>query len=259
MLCIVMYPYCRFSMFVSLCWSHTFMFSPPGAHIMVQVLIDAYCTCLDIDSRAAARETPTTFLVISNLCLGIYTFEFLLLFAVDGRKILTDWTVVLDLLVIFCGFAELLVSAMVQGDPLNGINVVRVLRLGRILRLTRFLRKLRTLRELHKLATMMATCAKTLVWSFLLCFMVMTVWSMLMVETVNPLLQQLQEQSHVFDECGMRCQRSMTSVMEANLLLFQTVIAGEDNSLIPIVSFHCATSVYFILTVSICRDRCQEC
>lgn len=247
MLWIIIYPYCRFSMFVSLCWSHTFMFSPPGAHIMVQVLIDAYCTCLDIDSRAAARETPTTFLVISNLCLGIYTFEFLLLFAVDGRKILTDWTVVLDLLVIFCGFAELLVSAMVQGDPLNGINVVRVLRLGRILRLTRFLRKLRTLRELHKLATMMATCAKTLVWSFLLCFMVMTVWSMLMVETVNPLLQQLQEQSHIFDECGMRCQRSMTSVMEANLLLFQTVIAGEDNSLIPIVSFHCATSVYFIL------------
>ena len=31
------------------------------------------------------------------------------------------------------------------------------------------------------------------VWSFLLCFLVMTVWSMLMVETLHPLLQQLQE------------------------------------------------------------------
>jgi len=216
--------------------------------VVLIVLIDAYCTCLDIDSRAAARETPTTFLVISNLCLGIYTFEFLLLFAVDGRKILTDWTVVLDLLVIFCGFAELLVSAMVQGDPLNGINVVRVLRLGRILRLTRFLRKLRTLRELHKLATMMATCAKTLVWSFLLCFMVMTVWSMLMVETVNPLLQQLQEQSHVFDECGMRCQRSMTSVMEANLLLFQTVIAGDGwaEIAVPLIQAYPACAIIFM-------------
>jgi len=216
--------------------------------IVLIVLLDAYCTCLDIDSRAAARETPTTFLVISNLCLGIYTFEFLLLFVVEGRKILTDWTVVLDLLVIFCGFAELLVSAIVQGDPLNGINVVRALRLGRILRLTRFLRKLRTLRELHKLATMMATCAKTLVWSFLLCFMVMTVWSMLMVETVNPLLQKLQEQSGTFDECGMRCQRSMTSVMEANLLLFQTVIAGDGwaEIAVPLIQAYPACAIIFM-------------
>eukprot|EP00438_Fugacium_kawagutii_P001483 Skav202529 [mRNA] locus=scaffold2011:96440:96865:- [translate_table: standard] len=140
---------------------------------------------------------------------------------------MTDWSVVLDGLVILCGLAELVVSAVVGNDPLSGLNVVRALRLGRILRLTRFLRKLRTLRELSKLATMMATCAKTLLWSFLLCFMVMTVWSMLMVEAVNPLLQELQDEKGTFDECGMRCQRSMTSVMEANLLLFQTVIAGK--------------------------------
>jgi len=153
--------------------------------------------------------------------------EFFLHLAVEGFGILTDWAVLLDILVILSGIAELVVSAAVPDDPLSGMNVVRALRLGRILRLTRFLRKLRTFRELHKLATMMATCAKTLLWSFLLCFMAMTVWSMLMVETVNPLLQELQAVSGTFDECGMRCQRSMTSVMEANLLLFQTVIAGE--------------------------------
>lgn len=33
----------------------------------------------------------------------------------------------------------------------------------------------------------------------------------LMVEAVNPLMQQLQQESGTFTECGQRCQRAMTS------------------------------------------------
>ena len=40
---------------------------------------------------------------------------------------------------------------------------------------------------------MMATCMRTLLWSFLLCFVVMTVWAMLMVEIVHPTVQNMQE------------------------------------------------------------------
>ena len=36
---------------------------------------------------------------------------------------------------------------------------------------------------------MMATCLRTLLWSFMLCFVVMTVWAMLMVEVVHPVLE----------------------------------------------------------------------
>lgn len=216
--------------------------------IVMMVVVDAICTCRDIDARAKGEQTPTVFLVISNVCLGIYTLEFFLHLAVGGFGILTDWAVLLDILVILSGIAELVVSAAVPDDPLSGMDVVRALRLGRILRLTRFLRKLRTFRELHKLATMMATCAKTLLWSFLLCFMAMTVWSMLMVETVNPLLQELQAVSGTFDECGMRCQRSMTSVMEANLLLFQTVIAGDGwgEIAVPLIQAYPGSAIIFM-------------
>lgn len=55
-----------------------------------------------------------------------------------------------------------------------------------------------------------ATCAKTLVWSFLLCFLVMTVWSMLMVEMVHPLLQELRDRGSFMDCKG--CDRAMSSV-----------------------------------------------
>lgn len=57
-----------------------------------------------------------------------------------------------------------------------------------------------------------ATCAKTLVWSFLLCFLVMTVWSMLMVEMVHPLLK-----SSPLDECK-GCDRAKTQQGDAVML-----------------------------------------
>ena len=89
--------------------------------------------------------------------------------------------ILLDLFIVFCGYLELLLELLNVGG-LGGISVIRAVRLVRIFRLIRLLRKIRTLRELHKLATMMATCAKTLVWSFLLLSLVMTLWSMLMVD-----------------------------------------------------------------------------
>lgn len=101
--------------------------------IVMMVVVDAICTCRDIDARAKGEQTPTVFLVISNVCLGIYTLEFFLHLAVGGFGILTDWAVLLDILVILSGIAELVVSAAVPDDPLSGMNVVRALRLGRIL------------------------------------------------------------------------------------------------------------------------------
>jgi len=70
--------------------------------------------------------------------------------------------------------------------------------------------------------TMMATCLKALAWSFLFCFVIMTVWAMLMVEIVHPVIQEIQQEKGVFDGCE-QCVRSCQSVMDANLLLFKTV------------------------------------
>ena len=44
-------------------------------------------------------------------------------------------------------------------------------------------------------------------------------------QVVHPLIQQLQDESGVFDDCK-QCLHATRSVMDANLLLFKTVIAG---------------------------------
>ncbi|CAK9066752.1 Potassium voltage-gated channel protein eag, partial [Durusdinium trenchii] len=161
------------------------------ANFMVTVVFaDAYCTCRDIDARADGLSgPPRVFSVLSDLCLVLYTAELLMYIFINGIRILRDWMICMDVVIITCGYIELVFNWAGESEGVVGISIVRALRLVRIFRLIRLLRKIRTLRELHKLAMMMATCAKTLVWSFLLCFLVMTLWSMLMVETVHPLLQ----------------------------------------------------------------------
>ena len=105
----------------------------------------------------------------------------------------------------------------------------------------------RSTKELHKLVMMMATCLRTLLWSFMLCFVVMTVWAMLMVETIHPSLEEM----YLADElgsCDTQCIRSMSSVMDANLLIFKTVIAGDSwgEIAVPVIQKHPGTAIIFV-------------
>jgi hypothetical protein len=127
--------------------------------IVIVVFIDAYSTCRDIDARAKGQTTPEAFLVLSDLCLVLYTVELLLHISLQGLGILRDWMICMDLGIIVCGYLEMLLDAFMDSESVVRVGVVRALRLVRIFRLIRLLRKIRTLRELHKLATMMATLA----------------------------------------------------------------------------------------------------
>ncbi|CAJ1332441.1 unnamed protein product, partial [Effrenium voratum] len=127
-----------------------------------------------------------------------------------------------------CGYVEFFFNLLnMQDNILAKVGILRVLRLARIVRLMQLLRKSRSLKELQKLVTMLATCLKALLWSFLFCFVIMTVWAMLLVEIVHPLVMELNDATDVFQDCP-QCLRATSSVMHANLLLFKTVIAGDS-------------------------------
>lgn len=207
------------------------------------VLFDAYCTCADIDSRAVGKATPKEFAIFSDLCLVMYTIELFLNMAVKGREIFMDWTMILDVVIIMCGYGEFLLTLFADNDLVLSMGMFRAFRLARIVRLMRLLRKTRALRELQKLVTMMATCLKALVWSSVFCFFIMSVWAMFMVEVVHPIISE----PGLFDDC-VQCQTAAGSVMNANLLLFKTVIAGDSWGLIavPVIQAYPATAFIFI-------------
>ena len=61
------------------------------------VLVDAYCTCWDIDARAEAKgsglgqfSSAQIAQNISDVCLALYTFELVMSFVVSGWELLKD-------------------------------------------------------------------------------------------------------------------------------------------------------------------------
>ncbi|OLP76859.1 Developmentally-regulated G-protein 1 [Symbiodinium microadriaticum] len=209
------------------------------------IFADAYANCCDIDARAAGTELPLWLTIMSEVCLGIYTAEFLLSVFFDGWAMCCDRLKVLDALLVACGYIELLLNALLPGNVFSSLSVIRILRLVRILRLLKILRKVKALRELQKLIKMLNTCLKALFWSFCFCFLVMTVWAMLIVESVHPFVQDFPDES--FSDCNY-CEFATSSVMHANLLLFKTVIAGDGwgELAVPVILAAPETSIVFI-------------
>eukprot|EP00434_Breviolum_minutum_P032537 symbB.v1.2.028776.t1/scaffold3081.1/size64104/4 len=107
---------------------------------------------------------------------------------------------------------------------------------------------MRALRELQKLVLMASTCLKTLIWSFVFLMVVMTIWAMLLVEIVHPLIQEMhQKDPEIFQGCEY-CLRATNSVMNSNLLLFKTVIAGDSwgSLAVPVIENHPATAIIWV-------------
>ena len=192
------------------------------------ILVDAVCTIADIDYRAIGQKTPAVYPTISNICLGLYTAEVLTMWILRGRKAFRHWTMRLDIVIIMAGFTELALDSLASDIMIN-LGFVPILRMVRVLRLARLLKRLRAFRELQKLVRMMATCLRALFWSFVFCFMIMTVWAMLIVEFVHPIMTHMDSlASEQICQNWPACSTATSGVMEANLLLFKTVIAGDS-------------------------------
>ena len=212
------------------------------------VLTDAICTCIDVDARAAAEEPPPATQLIADLCLLVYSLETICLLTAKGSEVLRDWMVITDLVVIACGYLETILHHAGYGQFLQQFGLFRMLRLVRILRLTRLLRRTRGFRELQKLVRMMATCIKTLGWSLVFLFIIMTIWALLIVEVVHPLMKT-DDLAYAFETegCGDRCLRATSTVLHANLLLFKTVIAGDSwgEIAVPVIEAFPLTAIIF--------------
>lgn len=217
--------------------------------MVVVVLIDTCCTCNAIDARAGNRDPSLAVLWISDICLCLYTLEAVIWVTLTGMKFLQDWMMVMDVGIVSCGWLEILLTQFTAAADVLGfrIKVLRVLRLVRIFRPIRLLKRVRALRELYKLAMMMATVFRTLLWCFLLCFIVTTGWGMLMVEIVYPAVQDMHRTEGHFANCE-QCQRATSSVMDANLLLFKTVIAGDGwgEIAVQVIQEHPGTAIIFV-------------
>lgn len=232
-----------------------FIHSPWSTNLMALiVLFDAYCNIYAIDARAAGNKTSdlSDFVWLGSFfCLLWYTVEMMVNVFAQGQMVLKDVMFLMDIGVVTCGYVEVTLDFVTPSNSSGGIHLlaaIRLLRLWRVVRILRIFGRQRSLLELQKLVLMASTCFKTLVWSFVFCFVVMTIWAMLLVEIVNPLIQELLEKDPaIFNDCE-HCTRATSSVMRANLLLFKTVIAGDSwgRVAVPVIEAYPGTSIIFV-------------
>lgn len=189
------------------------------------ILANFFVIVFETDWRAASDSgVPKVSTILNHVFFVIYFFELgarIYAFRFDALKSL--W-VSLDIAIVLAGVAEVIVQLM--GETLTATGTIRALRLMRLLRLMRAVRVLGALKELRKLLEMMTSCMKTLFWSFLLCFMVMSIWSIIAVELLSDIVQSMREEGY-WSDCE-ECKRYFSSVMHCNLFFFQTIIAGDS-------------------------------
>jgi len=209
----------------------------------VVVLMDITFTCVDIDYRAMGAEVPGWVEVASSLCLLLYVLELLAnLMSRDPSFLKEGWTQ-LDILIILSGVVQIIFDSV--GMSADSFALLRILRVVRILRLLRLFRKFAMLKELRKLLLMATSCFKTLFWSFLFCFVCMVAWSMLAVEMLRLDMEVLKAEG-VWQDCSF-CQQALSNVMNANLLLFKTVVALDSWGLVavPLIQYNPIAAVIF--------------
>eukprot|EP00929_Paragymnodinium_shiwhaense_P117458 TRINITY_DN8805_c0_g6_i1.p1 TRINITY_DN8805_c0_g6~~TRINITY_DN8805_c0_g6_i1.p1 ORF type:complete len:747 (-),score=141.72 TRINITY_DN8805_c0_g6_i1:145-2385(-) len=219
------------------------------------VLLDFVAICRDTDAKAAAPGGAELFASITmNACFIFYVADLSLRVFLYGLKLFRqNKAFALDLFVICVSVFEHVLEFVRKSNGGSSFLMVRMIRLCRLLRLVRVVKLFAGMKELRRLTQMIATCARTMFWSFLLSFLVMSMWAVLAVELVHPVVIKLVEQGQ-WPDCE-RCERAFSSVMQANLTFFQTILAGDSwgQMAIPICEDSPLTGVVFcgaLLTLS---------
>eukprot|EP00930_Biecheleria_cincta_P021408 TRINITY_DN15884_c0_g1_i3.p1 TRINITY_DN15884_c0_g1~~TRINITY_DN15884_c0_g1_i3.p1 ORF type:complete len:761 (-),score=134.45 TRINITY_DN15884_c0_g1_i3:253-2478(-) len=204
------------------------------------VIFDIAMNIMSIDARSTGSALPKWLAPASYCTLAIYTIEFAGNVFSKLCTIFCEPWVMVDLVILVAAYGELALEG--AGISLDSVGMLRVLRIIRIMRLIKLFRKFIFLKELRKLVLMAASCVKTLCWSFLFCFVVMTVWAMATVELVHPIVKELVHEKELDDW------ESTETVMKANLLLFKTVIAGDSWGAVavPVITRSPLTFIIFV-------------
>lgn len=188
-----------------------------------------------------------TLLVLNQIVLCFFTIECVTRMAVYKAKFFRSWWNINDLLIVVTGLTCEVISWFcdASGSMLNNTALLRSVRMVRLFRLTRILV---AFPELYGLICGLSNCFRTLMWASSFIFMTLTVFSIIAVEYLHPLIPALEEDG-LYSGCEW-CSEAFSSVMFANLTFFQ-FISGDGWSAVarPIIERHPWTVGIFVTVI----------
>eukprot|EP00929_Paragymnodinium_shiwhaense_P037010 TRINITY_DN19791_c0_g1_i2.p1 TRINITY_DN19791_c0_g1~~TRINITY_DN19791_c0_g1_i2.p1 ORF type:complete len:648 (-),score=97.19 TRINITY_DN19791_c0_g1_i2:321-2264(-) len=221
----------------------------------VVVMLDFIAICRDADRKArllAQDSTGTDYLaaLVMHGAFVFYVIDLGLRVFANGLNSFRSRSYMLDLFCILVTIFEQILNLLMDtsGDA-SSLVMVRMVRLCRLLRLVRVIKLFGGMRELRRLTQMIATCGRTMFWSFLMSFLVMSIWAVLAVELIHPVASRLAEEG-TWADCG-RCDRAFESVMASNLTFFQIILAGDSWGVLALPIIEDSPETAFILCGSL--------
>eukprot|EP00930_Biecheleria_cincta_P079130 TRINITY_DN6684_c0_g1_i2.p1 TRINITY_DN6684_c0_g1~~TRINITY_DN6684_c0_g1_i2.p1 ORF type:complete len:585 (+),score=93.35 TRINITY_DN6684_c0_g1_i2:27-1757(+) len=221
-----------------------FMASPlVDVLLMSVVTLDTFMMCVDVDARSARVDAPAWATTISHLCFVMYVVELFVQTLANGVQLLKDSWAIVDILIVMSSSLELALTA--AGLEVS-LALLRTLRLIRVLRILKLLRRFTIFNELRRLLLMMSSSIRTLLWSTLITFLLLTIWALISAEVVQPVIERIEARGG-FKEC-LWCKSSMSSVFNAILTLVRTMVAGDSWGAIavPVINEEPWTALIFI-------------
>eukprot|EP00931_Biecheleriopsis_adriatica_P104680 TRINITY_DN79320_c0_g1_i1.p1 TRINITY_DN79320_c0_g1~~TRINITY_DN79320_c0_g1_i1.p1 ORF type:complete len:666 (-),score=137.86 TRINITY_DN79320_c0_g1_i1:4-2001(-) len=200
-------------------------------HPVVEVLMsivasmDFIIILVDTDRTAAGEPGIEELTYIVYFAYIMYAIEFIVMLFILQRRIFSGFQQRLNFFLLLAGIAE---YAMKD----SSLTPARVLRILRLFRMLRVVQKFTRIKDLRRLLQMIANCSRCLLWSFGFCFCIMMMWSVLAVEMIHPVVQDLYDRGE-WSDCES-CRDAFSSVMLANLTFFKTCIAGDSWGLLAV-------------------------
>mmetsp|Transcript_47528 Transcript_47528/g.87136 ORF Transcript_47528/g.87136 Transcript_47528/m.87136 type:complete len:594 (+) Transcript_47528:50-1831(+) len=233
------------------CLAHVLHSIPAQVLLGLLIFLNLCLVIWQTNLSVEKEDLPLWGLVLDKCVLLTFIVELILRIYIMRVTFFKEFLNLLDILVIVIDVVLEVMSLAQMDNTLSAASFLRVVRLARV---TRAYRVMLMLPKLAGMVRDLAGAMEAVMWGCLLLFMVMTIWSILTVQLIHPLVQDLTEEG-VFDGCD-RCKRAYSSVMNANLTYFQQIIAGDSWGLvtIPIMEAYPWTALLFVpvlITISL--------
>lgn len=186
---------------------------------------------------------------INSAFLVFYSIECALRLFIQGRAFFKHKWNLFDLIIVCVGILGEMAEGLLLGSMSStSMEHFQILRSMRMLRLLRAARVIISFKELYSLICGLSSCLKTLFWAAGLVFLLLTMWSILSVEYLHPLIRKLAEDGH-YTDCSY-CPNAFRDIMNANLTLFQ-IVSGDGWTELsrPLIARHPWTVVIIVCII----------
>lgn len=229
--------------FVSEC--HKFVYhglrSPIIENSMTAVILANFLVIILETDMIAAHQDPALWMEVAGwIVLSSFVIELSARVYTEREGFWTDRWNICDVIIVTTD-AVFSLTAVVFGSFFP-VSILRIFRLCKIARVSRVMR---VFPELRLMMAGMIGAMSAIMWGAMLLAIGLLVWSIIAVQFIHPLNQELAEQG-VYGDCE-RCGKAFQDVMSSCLTLFQQIVAGDSwgQVTIPIIDHYPASALYF--------------